>query len=354
MFETLNDRGLTNHTGRPCQELPFQPVWRSRNGAMVLGSIWWALIIPPGEDEEIDDEKDDITVIFLRCALMCVGGFLRRGQVYEKVRSEAKGPQTVISHLAQLESLAKPMNAPSIRITNLEGIPRFHATRHPDHKRIQHKAILRPALMAIAAKFDVKEATRGFSVLCVLGVRMLIASSTRTGSVEETMAKAAKLFQRRNENTAQFKAAIGDITPSDPVFIAAFETATLSKGPLTRYYLRSLEQVVQNMSCPWWVPNEDRDAMTLEHTLPEDPERNWPQFTEAKNGAFWRRIGNLCLLPKGVNTTFVARTIRRNLQYKGAPYELTRQISEVPRWTKETICVRQKGMAKLALKAWPL
>ena len=41
--------------------------------------------------------------------------------------------------------------------------------------------------------------------------------------------------------------------------------------------------------------------MTLEHVLPEEPEGNWPQFTEEEHAAYWRRIGNLCLLPKGVN-----------------------------------------------------
>ncbi len=31
-----------------------------------------------------------------------------------------------------------------------------------------------------------------------------------------------------------------------------------------------------------------------------------------------------------------------------------RQISEAHHWTKETIAERQKGLSKLALKAWPL
>jgi hypothetical protein len=309
-----------------------------------------------GDDGEIDDEKDDITVVFLRCALMCIGGFLRKNAVYERVQSEAKGPQTVISHLAQLESLAKAYECTFYQDHEFW-------KPYPDSMRHAIQTIndfdikpFRPALVAIAARFDAKDATRAFQFFVSLGVRMLIATSTRTGSVEETMAKVANaVFKGEIKNTAKLKEAVADITPSDPVFSAAFETATLSKGPLARYYLRSLERVVQKAPYPWFVPNEDRDTMTLEHILPEEPKGNWPQFTEAEHAAYWRRIGNLCLLPKGVNSDLRSADEKTKFAvYKGTPYELTRQISDAPHWTKETISERQKGLAKWALKAWPL
>jgi len=40
--------------------------------------------------------------------------------------------------------------------------------------------------------------------------------------------------------------------------------------------------------------------------------------------------------------------------YKNSPYELTRMVSKVSSWTKEEITERQKTLADLALKAWPL
>jgi hypothetical protein len=40
--------------------------------------------------------------------------------------------------------------------------------------------------------------------------------------------------------------------------------------------------------------------------------------------------------------------------YKSSPYELTRMISQNKDWTKEEIAARQKVLADLALKAWPL
>ncbi len=357
MFETLNDRGLRTTQADLVKNYLFGRAGDREEEAMhSWGQMTGALSSLQGDDVDIDDDKDDITVVFLRCALMCISGFLRRNAVYEKVQTEAKGPQSVISHLSQLESLAKAYERTFYQ--DHEFWKPF-----PDAARYAIQTIndfdikpFRPAFVAVAAKFDVKEATRAFQFLVSLGVRMLIAASTRTGSVEETMAKAANAVLKEEIKTnAKLKEALADITPSNPQFSAAFETATLSKGPLARYYLRSLEQVVQRATYPWFVLNQDREAMTLEHVLPEEPEGNWPQFTAEEHAAHWRRIGNLCLLPKGENNDLrSARDKTKFVKYRDAPYELTRQISEVSRWTKETIVERQKGLAKLALKAWPL
>ena len=212
----------------------------------------------------------------------------------------------------------------------------------------------RPTLVAIAAKFEPKEATKAFQFFVSLGVRMLIAASTRSGSVdEETMAKvAAAVFKRDIKTIAKLKEALTDITPTDGEFSASFETATLSKGTLARYYLRSLEKVVQKTQYPWFVPSEDKELITLEHVLPENPNGNWPQFSEEEHAAYWRRIGNLCLLPKSPNCDLRSSSEREKFEvYKNAPYELTRQISDVAHWTKESICERQRELAKLSLKS---
>jgi hypothetical protein len=40
--------------------------------------------------------------------------------------------------------------------------------------------------------------------------------------------------------------------------------------------------------------------------------------------------------------------------YRDSPYELTRMIAQNKVWTKEEIMSRQRALADLALKAWPL
>jgi len=357
MFETLNDRGLRTTQADLVKNYLFGRAGDREAEAMhSWAKMVGALSSLQSEDADVDDDKDDITVIFLRCALMCIGGFLRKNAVYERVQNEAKGPQTVISHLAQLESLARTYERTFYQDHEFW-------KPYPDSMRYAIQMInefdikpFRPALVAIADKFDVKEATKSFQFFVSLGVRMLIAASTRSGSVEETMAKvAATIYKGEIKTTAKLKEALADITPSDGEFSTAFETATLSKGPLARYYLRSMERVVQQTHYPWFVPVEDKDLMTLEHVLPEHSDGNWPQFSEEEHAAYWRRIGNLCLLPKSLNCDLrSAKEKEKFAVYKDVPYELTRQISEVKHWTKETIAERQKGLSKLALKAWPL
>jgi hypothetical protein len=358
MFETLNDRGLRTTQADLVKNYLFGRAGEKReqeamhSWAQMVG----ALSSLQAEDSDADDEKDDITVIFLRCALMCIGGHLTRSAVYERVQSEARGPQSVISHLAELESLARVYERTFYQDHEFW-------TPYPDSMKYAIQTLndfnikpFRPALVAVAAKFEPKEATKVFQFFVSLGVRMLIAASTRSGSVEETMAKVAKaVYKDEIKIAAKLKETIGDLAPKDGEFRTAFETATLSKGPLARYYLRSLEMVVQKTQHPWFVPNKDKESMTLEHVLPEDPEGNWPQFSEEEHAAFWRRIGNLCLLPKVPNNDLRSANEKTKFAvYKNAPYELTKQISETGHWTKETICKRQRELAKLAIKAWPL
>lgn len=357
MFETLNDRGLRTTQADLVKNYLFGRAGDRDSEAMhSWAQMQGALASLQGSDEDVDDEKDDITVVFLRCALMCTGGFLRRNAVYERVQREARGPQSVISNLAQLESLARVYERTFYQ--DHEGWKSY-----PDSMRYAVETIndfdikpFRPALVAITAQFDIKETTKAFQFFVSLGVRMLIAASTRSGSVEENMARVANaIYKGQIKTAAKLKAELGDITPSDGEFGTAFETATLSKGPLARYYLRSLEKVVQKTQFPWFVPNEDKDVVTLEHVLPEHPEGNWPHFTEEEHAAYWRRIGNLCLLPKNMNSDSRSDNEKKKFAlYKDVPYELTRQISSVDHWTKEKISERQKGLAKFALKAWPL
>jgi Protein of unknown function DUF262/Protein of unknown function (DUF1524) len=357
MFETLNDRGLRTTQADLVKNYLFSRAADREAEAM---SAWarmaGSLASLQGEDENNDDEKVDITVIFLRSALMCMRGFLRKNEVYEKVQAEARGPQTVVAHLNKLETLAKFYECTFYQ-------DHEHWKTYPDSMRFAIQTIntfdikpFRPALVAVAARFDGREATLAFRFVVTLGVRMLIAASTRTGSVEETMAKVAfEVYEGKIKTASQFKSALAYITPSDAVFKAAFEVATLNKGTLTRYYLRSLERVVEKKTEPWFVPNEDRDLMTLEHVLPENPEKNWPQFTQEDVAAHWRRIGNMCLLPKNTNSNLhSADELTKFAEYRKCHYVLTKEIGSERHWTKEAICKRQGRLAELALKAWPL
>jgi hypothetical protein len=216
----------------------------------------------------------------------------------------------------------------------------------------------RPTLLAIAAKFAREEAARAFLMFVSLGVRLLIAASTRTGSVEQGLASAAhRIFDGVITTGDELKKELSALIPTDGEFSQAFQRATVTSGPHARYYLRAMERVAQTQPFPWWIPNEDKESMTLEHVLPLNPEDNWPQFIADEVKLHAKRIGNMCLLPKALNCDL--RNADQQTKYavykaKNCPYELTRQITEAPVWDVAAINKRQEGLAKLALRAWPL
>jgi hypothetical protein len=353
MFETLNDRGLKTTQADLVKNYLFgqagdrypeaQTSWSAMTGA--LSSL-------QGED----DEQEDITVIFLRSALMAIRGFLRKNEVYEAVQEQARGPQTVISLLKDLEALAKVYAA-----TFYQDHEQW--AKCPDSMRHAIQTInefdikpFRHALLPVAAKFNPNETMAVFQMFVSLGVRLLIASSTRSGNIEDTMARTAhKVFKGELKRASDVKKEIEGIIPSDEQFGQAFQNATVSKAQLARYYLRAMEKVAQSAPDPWYVPNADKEVMSLEHVLPEEPEDNWPQFSEAEVKAYCKRLGNLCLLPKKPNSDLRSADQETKFAvYKKCPYVLTKQIAGSQKWTPAAIGQRQKGLVPLAMKAWPL
>ena len=295
MFETLNDRGLRTSQadliknylfGRAGDRLPeVQQRWALMRGAL----------------ESMED--DDITIIFLRHALTAMGSFVRETQVYDTVQSIARAAQPAVTLATNLEILA---NA-------------YVAIHNPEHEKwngysdATRRAIevlnlfdirpMRALMLAIAQKLPTNEAESAFKFCVSLGVRLMIASSTRTGTVEERLADAAhKVFSGDTATAADLIRLVDPMTPTDAQFQAAFETANVSNRKLARYYLRSLEMQAKGEGEPWHIPNDDRAAINLEHILPEKPEGNWPQFSDDEVRLYARRIGNLCLLRASENS----------------------------------------------------
>ncbi len=351
MFETLNDRGLKTTQADLVKNFLFsqagdrlpeaEHAWSSMRGAL---------------ESLQEEEKEDITVTFFRHALMAIQGFLRKGEVYEVVQRNAKGAQSAVAFLKKAENLSAS----------------YVATFYRDHEKwsgypdVIRPAILtlnffdihpfRPLLLSITDKFQPKESVRAFELLISLGVRLLIASSTRSGSVEETLAKAAhRVFTGDITNTSDIKKELNEIIPSDERFRQAFEIATVSSGPLARYYLRTLEKVAKGESSPLFIVNDDKEVINLEHILPRKPEGNWPQFTAEEADSYWKRIGNMVLLHHKTNSDLKsAGWLQKRPHFRDHDYELTAQVAALTEWNVDAICRRQADLAKVALKAWSI
>ncbi len=348
MFETLNDRGLrtsqsdlvkTHLFGRSGDRIAeVQQKWASMRGAL----------------ETIED--DDITITFLRHALTIIHGLVRETQVYEKVQSVANAPQPAVTFAGQLETLAN-------------GYVSIHNSEHEKWNKYtdaSRRAIdvlnlfgivpMRPLMLAIAQKFTDKEAEKAFPFCVSLSVRLMITGGTRTGATEEGIGAAAhNIFVEKTTTTAGMKKDLAPVTSTDSRFAADFETATVSNRKLARYYLRSMELNAQGVAQPWHIPNDDQRSINLEHVLPEKPEGNWPQFTDEQVKLYYKRIGNLCLMRASDNSAARSDAFSTKKAILAAsPYMLTKQIAQASDWTITEIIDRQKTLASIALKTWPI
>jgi uncharacterized protein DUF262/uncharacterized protein DUF1524 len=347
MFETLNARGLETSQadliknflfGRAGERLPeVQSRWGYMRGAL----------------EALDE--DDITVTFLRQALIVMKGHVREAEVFDIVEVEANSVQSAVTLTAKLEDLS-----------NL-----YVATFNPQHERWtgypdqSRRAIevfnllnirpLRPLILSIADKFESRSTGEAFQFLISLGVRLFIASSTRSGSVEQALATVAnQIYTDDVRNLGELKEALSGIMPRDEAFQVAFSLAKVSNQRLARYYLRSLEMTAKGEREPWFVPQEDRTIITLEHVLPRRPGSGWTQFTEDEARNFATRLGNLVLLRASSNSRLGNESFSaKKAILAESPYVLTNMAGNVESWTPSAIQQRQERLAELAVRTWP-
>jgi hypothetical protein len=349
MFETLNDRGLKTSQADLVKNYLLEQAGERRK---LEAQQKWARMRNSLETLE----EEDITVTFLRQAMIVIRGHLRESQVYEAVQEKAKGSSTALQFLTSLENLS------SIYV----------AVFNPEHERWNpypdsiRRAIqtlnrlnikgLRPLMLAVASQFSKKEAAEAFRMFISWSVRFIITSNTSRGSIDEVLAEAAHLVFGGDITAAQgIKRKVIETIPTDEEFYKAFEIATVSKSTLARYYLRSLEMAAKGEATPWFIPNDDRTVINLEHILPEEPGDNWPQFTEDDVKTYSRRIGNLALLLAKTNSDLKSSKFEtKRAVYRESPYELTRMVAQKAHWTKDEIVARQRTLGEYALKAWPL
>ncbi len=348
MFETLNDRGLKTSQA----DLVKNYLFGQSEDRLAEVQQKWARMKSSLESLE----EEDITVTFLRQAMIAIRGHLRESEVYEKVQERVKGPQSAVQFLTQLEAMAVTY----VAIFNPE---HERWNQYPDtiRRAIQTLNLLnikgiRPLMLAVAAQFQPKEASEAFRTFISWGVRFIITSNTSRGSIDEVLADAAnKVFLEDITSSDGIRKKVSDTIPLDEEFRKAFETAAVSKAQFARYYLRSLEMAAKDEATPWFIPNDDKQVINLEHVLPQSPGQNWPDFTEDDLRIYSRKIGNLALLLAKTNSDLQSADFKvKKSVYKNSPYELTRMIASNKVWTKNEIALRQKTLADFAVKAWPL
>ena len=176
------------------------------------------------------------------------------------------------------------------------------------------------------------------------------------GTLETYYSEAGKeISEGKITDMKQLNEKLKSIIPSDAVFRNAFEVASVSKSYLARYYLRAIEKQAKGDEHPELIPNENAEVVNLEHILPQNPSKGWSTIPKDEQEAYVNRIGNLTLLSKKIHSDLGNDSFPfKKKYYKKSKFLITSQIAKETTWDKSTIESRQKKMAGLAVKAWPL
>jgi Protein of unknown function (DUF1524) len=186
-------------------------------------------------------------------------------------------------------------------------------------------------------------------------VRFLIAGGGGGGNLDRHYGlRAMEINEGKIKTAKALRESMADVAPIDTVFERAFANANVKRAPIARYYLRSIEMYLEDETNPQIVPSEDTNAVNLEHVLPVTPSQDW-KVTPEVAAAYYKRLGNMVLLDAEANAKVGNRNFDEKKKiYAVSPFEVTKPVAKFKTWGPDEIDERQKTLAKLAPKIWPL
>lgn len=348
IFRTLNDRGLTASEADLIKSHLFENAGAHEAEVERDWSTMRMAI------EATTDDKDAI-VDFLRYALIVQVGHIRGTDLFDKVETLVGSQSSAAAQAALLRDLAESYVATSNPAHDRwQTYPTFMRRALAEHHTLDIKP-LRPLLMAVTTKMAPAQAAETMAFLVSLGVRLNIAYTTRSSTVEVPLGNAAQaVFSGTITTAEQLRGYLGDITPGDRAFEEAFGIAKVTNSKLGRYYLRCLEEVVTGVRDPYYSPVDDAQQVDLEHVMPKRPDADWDVDKDELNQLV-NRLGNLALIKKSDNGKVRSASFtEKRPVYEDTPYVLTKEIARFSTWGAEEIVDRQDRMAPLAARAWPI
>lgn len=349
MFETLNARGV------PASQIDILKNYLFDKGKERISEIhpkWTSMVAT------IDSMGgDDLLVDFIRHYWIAHNGPTYQPDLGEKIESSIRGERQAVDLVSALESSSENYVALLIprEHPKWEGFSR--QTRDCIHAITRELRLeqIRPLLLAITKYFSIPEAEKAFRLCLSWSVRFLIAGGAGGGVLDRNYGLRAMEISKKEIKTAQeLSENMKSVVPNDEVFRVSFEIASAGRMHFVRYYLRAIELYLKEDPNPAFVPNEDPKAINIEHILPITPSTEWKIEPDIAL-SYYRRIGNMVLLDAMKNTKIGNKTFADKRQsYVDCPYLTTKEIVKYKKWGPKEITERQKGLANIAIKVWPL
>ncbi len=347
IFETLNDRGLPLAISDLLKNYLF---YLSGDRISEVQQMWISMI---GILEAVDSEE--LAVTYIRQFWSSEYGLTRERELYDRIKDKITSKKQSVDLANKLMDSARLYAA--ILNTSHEFWTEYGATAKDHMATLNDLGMvqIRPLLLAVLSVFSVAEVKKTLRVMVAWSVRFLIFGGLGGGALESQYCqRAVDIRSGKISTTKELLNAMKDIVPTDSQFKKAFENATISKDYLARYYLRVLENQVQNKSEPELIPNSNEEIVTLEHVLPENPSQAWGNIEPEVAKAYYKRIGNMALLTRRINSDAGNDGfIIKKPYYQNSDYELTKSLATYNEWGIEQIEARQKKLAEIASQAWP-
>ncbi len=351
VFETLNDRGLVLSQTDLIKNYLFNKASTRKTEAQDKWSRFTGAIESAASEDEI--------LNYIRYYWSSKYGLTREKELYKYIKSKITNKNQAITLLNNLEknaeiylALLNPNhqlwnNFPSECSKYIEELLELRLTQN------------RPLLIALLEiwKDKPEEVKKALKLIVSWSVRNLITGTIGSGTLEKEFSNQAKLIKDGEISSAkELLNSIKNLIPTDEQFQKAFEIATISKAYIARYYLKKLEQTYRTTS--ELEPIKSPEKANLEHILPENPanlQNDWPSFNENLHKTYYRKIGNLTLLDKRMNSDIGNGPFKnKKLVYKESELVITQKIAEYDDWTPSQIEKRQKEFAKNAVDIWDL
>lgn len=350
IFETMNDRGLKlsaadllkNYLHAEAEDLREEIIQK-----------WSAMA---GVLETIDGEEENV-VEYVRCFWITEHGHTRTKDLFDEIKKEVTSPTKAVAFATKLERTAQDYAA--IIMSSHEQLAKRGEEVAVKIDTIREFGVtqLRPLILAAFRKFKPMEFSKLLDGCVTWTVRTLIAG-VPSGTIEGHYSKNALAVTNGTYATArEVLKAMATIVPDDARFESAFKTATVSSPKLARYYLRAMQRCADGESEPQYLPNSDQNTITLEHILPLVPDSTWKHFSADEHKRYVKRVGNLALLPKKVNSDIksISYKDKKEVMASATEYSLTLEaVKDQERWKPADIDERQALLAELAVRTWPL
>jgi hypothetical protein len=349
IFEVLNDRGLELSVSDLIKNFIFRVAGDKVSEAQAHWSRMVGILEGSGAEEKA-------LKTFIRHVWASRNGVTREKDLYDKIRKHVTSKQRAVSFAKELSELAlvyAALDNPSDELWKEYGPSAREAV---EALQLLKATQIRPLLLAIVAHFDAKEVRRALPMLVCWTVRFMVVGKLGSGQLESGYAdRAQEVSSAKIITAAQLFEASKGFLASDGEFEHSFAVARSSAQYLARFYLRVLEKHSSAAVGGELVVNPNVDAVNLEHIMPQTRAPYWEGVPVEQHENYVNRLGNLALLDRMLNEK------SGNLPFADKAKVLaqskistTCEIATATAWGIKAIDERQKQMAKLAVKAWPL